>query len=392
MVLKAGQQRGLAVESSGFFMHHKRLKISYGMKKMGIRWIKAIMATSGLLAAITIHAQALFTIPQDFKINKSCTAYDSIKKENNPVSLQVGKSYLSFGENKAEGASHAYIEIEGKKKWVKLECGSYLNSKPDFKIPHQTTSANPAGKKSSACLKFFDNDTNPIKTGNGFKDITPLAPPLDKFDQDVLHFCGAPGKATSAEGFKSLMKANPDVLKNLFAFTGGKVFQQKSKNTNINTYLDDLANAWYLLHAFDHIFCGEKSGRSIGGLHFHGRYQQLESNKQLCRMNNFKSNEVIEGSVYSMGVEMKLADGDIIRHSIKGYGLTLSASDILLSATKAFSENHTSSNKSEHCILTLKDANVSYAMVFVRRNNGIRTYYPDATPDNSKLCSKPVSL
>lgn len=358
---------------------------------MGIRWIKAVITLLSLGVSVVIHAQALFAVPQDFKINKSCNAYDSIKKENNPASLQAGETYISVGENKAAGATHSYIEVEGRKKWVKLECGSYINSKPDFKVSTRGNSANAPGN-SKACLKFFDNETNPIKTATGFKDITPAAPPLNKFDKDVLTFCGAPGKVTTAEGFKSLMKANPDILKNIFEFTSGKVFQEKSKHSNLNTYLNDLADAWYSLHAFDHIFCGEKSGRSIGGLHFYGRYQQLESTNQICRMNNFSSNEVVEGTIYSMGVEMKLSNNEVIRHSIKGYGLTLNASDMLLSATRAFSENHTDSNKSEHCILSLSDGNAIYDMVFVRRNNGIRTYYPDATPDKNKPCKKVISL
>ena len=360
---------------------------------MGTYWLRIVVALLSLMVSVAIHAQALFTAPLEFKINKSCNAYDSIKKENNPATLQIGKTYISFGENKATGATHSYIEIEGRKKWVKLECGSYINNKPDFKHPAQTRSKNPAGNKSStACLKFFDNDINPVKTSQGFKDITPPAPPLNKFDKDVLNFCGAPGKVTTAEGFKSLMNANPAVLKNIFDFTAGKVFQEKKKHTDINTYLNDLASAWYSLHAFDHIFCGEKNGRSIGGLHFYGRYQQLEGTGEICRMNNFGSNEVIEGTIYSMGVEMKLGNNETIRHSIKGYGLTLNASDILLSATKAFSENHTNSNKSEHCILRLNDGDAMYDMVFVRRNNGIRTYYPDATPDKNQPCKKAISL
>jgi hypothetical protein len=360
---------------------------------MPSRWIKTLIAIVSLMASVAIHAQALFTAPQGFTIDNPCNAYDSIKKQSNPATLQVGKTYLAFGENKADAATHSYIEIDGKKKWVKLECGSYANSKPGFKTSANTQRDNTADNKSSSgCLTFFDNETNPVKTKTGVNDITPPAPPLNKFDTDVLDFCGAPGNITTAQGFKSLMQSNPDVLRNLFAFTGGKVFQEKPKHADINHYLNDLTDVWYSLHGFDHIFCGEKSGRSIGGLHFHGRYQQLEQTNAICRMNNFSSNEVIEGTIYSMGVEMRLANNEVIRHSIKGYGLTLDATDMLLSATKAFSENHTNSNNSEHCILKLNDGDANYNMVFVRRRNGIRTYYPDATPEKNKFCKKTILL
>jgi len=355
-----------------------------------IHLFRIILILTLPLSAST-NAQSIFVSPVGFTITKSCSAYDSIKKENNPTQLQIGKSYIAIGENKAAGATHAFVKIDRKKQWVKLECGTYINGKPE--LGGSAQGGNKAREQSNGpCLTFFDNENNPIKTRTGFKDITPQAPTFDKFDKDVLQFCGSPGKVTTADGFKSLMKANPDVLKNLFDFTSGKVFQSKAKNTDLNSYLNDLTKAWYALHGFDHIFCGEKDGRSIGGLHFHGRYQQLESTNQLCRMNNSSSNEVIEGSVYSMGVEMKLANNEVIRHSIKGYALTLNASDILLSATKAFAENHTDSNQSEACLLKLSDSNTLYNMVFVRRNNGIRTYYPDATPGKDNPCKHAISL
>lgn len=360
---------------------------------MATHLIRPIITLLSLLISATINAQAIFIAPADFKIHTSCSAYDSIKKANNPILLQIGKTYTSIGENKEEGATHAYIEIHGKKKWVKLECGSYVNGKPVPKNSRQASKNGQAGKKDhSACLMFFDNEANPIKTGKGFKDITPSAPTLNKFDREVLNLCGSPGKITTAEDFKSLMKSNTAVLKDLMEFTNGKVFQEKPKNVDIHNYLNDLSEAWYALHAFDHIFCGEKDGRSIGGLHFHGRYQQLERTNEICRMNNFGSNEVIEGTVYSMGVEMKLPNNETLRHSIKGYGLTLSAKDILLSATKVFSENHTSSNESKHCILRLNDGDAIYDMVFVRRSSGIRTYYPDATPEKNHQCKNEISL
>ena len=79
-------------------------------------WIKALITLSSLSVSAAIHAQALFATPQDFTLNQSCNAYDSIKKESNPVLLQAGTTYLSLGENKAEAATHAYLDFNGKKK------------------------------------------------------------------------------------------------------------------------------------------------------------------------------------------------------------------------------------------------------------------------------------
>ncbi|MEY2840241.1 MAG: hypothetical protein RJB60_2540, partial [Pseudomonadota bacterium] len=131
-------------------------------------------------------------------------------------------------------------------------------------------------------------------------------------------------------------------------------------------------------------FCGETEGeKKIGGLHFVGRYVQLQKSGEACRLPNFKSNEVVPGSIYSMGVKMKKANGQFISHEIKGYGLTYSAAEILKAGTRALAENPTSSSSSTACLQRVSDGPTQYTMVFVRRKQGVRTFYPDATPDKA---------
>ncbi|MBX9925659.1 MAG: EndoU domain-containing protein, partial [Hyphomicrobiaceae bacterium] len=199
--------------------------------------------------------------------------------------------------------------------------------------------------------------------------------------------------------FMAMMRAHPDVLQRIEAFTGGRVFGNRSAATSSEAYLEALTAAWFDVHAFDHIICGEPepSGRSIGGLHFHGRYLQLQESGEACRMANYAQNEILPGAIYTMGVEMRTASGGIARHARKGYGLTLSGEDILKTATRAFAENPTGANESQGCLLPVEDDGVKFTAVFVRRAAGIRTFYPDATPSGrgskpTPPCAAPIKV
>jgi hypothetical protein len=109
---------------------------------------------------------------------------------------------------------------------------------------------------------------------------------------------------------------------------------------------------------------------------------------------NFGENEIVHGSIYSMGVRMKRADGGWAEFPIKGYGLTFSAADLLKVVTRAFAENPTASIGSTGCTLEVDDGGTAYKTVFVRRAAGIRTFFPDATPDldRNPPCANPLVL
>ncbi len=98
-------------------------------------------------------------------------------------------------------------------------------------------------------------------------------------------------------------------------------------------------------------------------------------------MTNHHQNEVVDGVIYTMGVRMKNSSGRVVSDATKGYGLTLSGEDILKVVTRAFADNPTTSTSSAGCILPVKDDGYDFKTVFVRRATGIRTFYPDATPN-----------
>lgn len=331
--------------------------------------------------AATAWAQANFSEPKGFKITKSCQATTAIRNDRGAVDLEMGKVYVAYGENKKDNASHVHLGIAGKRKWASLSCGEYDNS-------------GTGSGGSDSCLPFFDEVDNKVTVGvGGNVDITPVAPLIESFGKAVNAVCGPAGKETTKEEFKELLLAHPEVLADLMEYTGGKVFGGRAAYEDQIAYLDDLADAWYALAAFDHIFCGQPEGE-IGGLHFHGRYQQLQASGEACRLPNFEKNEVDkEKGIYSMGVRMKQVHGGWASSSIKGYGFTLSAVDMLKVVTRAFAENPTSSNNSTACILGIQDGDVGFKTVFVRRAQGIRTFFPDATPSQADpSCKNPLVL
>jgi hypothetical protein len=356
---------------------------------------KALLGLTLMAAACGSFAQALFTEPVDFTVSKSCKATKNINGNKGVMRVRAGQSFQALGENAPTNGRFVFINTDSGRRWLPLSCGAYAGAQPPFADTQASPGGNNTGgnngntststsTSTEACLPFFDNETNPVKLKNGNADITPPAPMLDAFDEAVNQVCGPSGKVTARAEFVKLMKGHPEVLADVMRFTSGKVFGDEPATQDADVYLQALTRAWYDVHAFDHIFCGETEvDKKIGGLHFVGRYVQLQKTGEACRLPNFKSNEVVPGSIYSMGVKMKKASGQWISHEIKGYGLTYSAAEILKAGTRALAENPTSSSSSTACLQRVADGPVNYTMVFVRRKQGVRTFYPDATPDKA---------
>lgn len=356
------------------------------------------LVVTSVLSSNRASAQNFFEASRDFKVQRACNATRKLNS-GEPIALEVGKVYESVGLNKATGATHAFILVGSTKKWAKLSCGKFTDGQgPDVEPKKESAATN----TDAVCLPFFDNVDNTVRVGvGGNVDITPtFAPNLNRFDQAVNRACGAPGKVVSKAEFQEMFKNNADVLTRLRNFTGGKVFAEGAQHASNEEYLKDLTKAWFGIKGFDHIFCGEpnprSSGHGIGGLHFVGRYLQLQTTGDACRMPNLKRSEVVPGVIYSMGVIMRNKDGRMVKANIKGYGLTMTAEDIFKVVTRALKENPTTSTTSTGCVLRVTDDNKTFDTIFVRRASGIRTFFPDATPNQGRLknpaCEHPIDL
>ena len=236
-------------------------------------------------------------------------------------------------------------------------------------------------------LPFFDNVDNPapVRFPAGQQaDITPPPPLLNPFDKAVLKLCGPVGTRVSSNNFKQLLSYYPDVLQKLQQASGGEL---RSGRNNKAQFLDDLTNIWFQRRGFEHIFCGEiYNANDIGGLHFHGRYLQLQNEGIGGRLpNNQGREEVIPNVIYTMGVVIKQKNRTVT-DVIKGYSYLSNAEEMLLDATKIFKLQ---GNNEGACIYNVRDQETgqSFPTVFVRKGKAIITYYPDATPQGAKCKS-----
>lgn len=347
------------------------------------------LGLGALALATSATAQVYFSQANEFVLDRACDAVTSIKKHSNVSTLAAGQTFPALGSNREPNPTHTYLQIGTEKKWVELSCGHYS------KLPTTTTTeSNSATTVANNCLPFFDNSNNPVKLKSGLADITPPAPNIDAFGQAVNAVCGLAGTKVSTEAFKQMLRNHSEVLTRIKSFTQDKVFANRPAKTNPEDYLQDLTEAWFAVHAFEHIFCGEPEANGpIGGLHYVGRYLQLQQTGEACRMDNLRQNEVVPNVLYSMGVIMRFGNYTA-RSSIKGYGLTLSAEDLLKLGTRAFAENPTESrDKTVACLLPVRDDGQSFTTIFARRSSGIRTFYPDATPSaTDPACQQGLSL
>lgn len=341
-------------------------------------------------------AQEFFASPRDFVIDKSCSAYRSFKRQTDASPVAPGETYAARGENRLADPSHVFIRMGAESRWVALTCGHYADGAGPGTAAPGGRSPDAAHADTAQCLPFFDTDDNPVAIGfGGTVDITPPPPVLDAFDHAINATCGAPGKSVNEAEFKALLQAHPEVLGRIRSFTRDRVFADRPAHSDAGAYLDQLAEAWLAVKAFDHIMCGEPgSGRNtIGGLHFHGRYLQLQQTGEACRMPNHRQNEAVPGVLYTFGVQMRTPKGGMARHARKGYGLTLSGEDLFKVVTRALAENPATGTESTACMLPVRDDGKSFIAVFVRRRAGIRTFYPDGTPSKRDPgCARPVDL
>lgn len=240
-------------------------------------------------------------------------------------------------------------------------------------------------RENSSLQPFFDRLNNPVNVAfpRGKKlDITPPPPQLNLFDQAVLRSCGSIGTKVRAESFKQLLSQYPDVLQKAQQISGGELRPNRRSKSQ---FLEDLTAIWFNKQGFEHIFCGEiKSATEIGGLHFYGRYLQLQNNSIAGRLpNNSQQEEVVSGVIYTIGVVLKQSER-LVTDTLKGYAYVSNAQEILIDTTKAFKIQ---GNTEGACLYRVRDKETgnSFQAVFVKENNAIITFYPDATP-KGKAC------
>ncbi|ACK68675.1 hypothetical protein PCC7424_0206 [Gloeothece citriformis PCC 7424] len=309
-----------------------------------------------------------------FTLTQACDGTTSIRGSN-PIALNIGTSYQAVGLNRPNNPTHVYITVpDTNNRWVALGCGE-LNPPVVVVVVPDNTQSN-GNDLNQTLMPFFDDDPSSTFNSVGL-DITPPAPILNEFDLAINRLCGDPGTVVSRADFQATLNQFPTVLANIKDFVGGSLVDGRTAD---DEFLDDLTDVWFNVHGFDHVFCGEP-GRNIGGLHFAGRYLDLQQRGLAGVLRGSESRaEVLPNAVYTLGVVM-LVDGNPVSSAIKGYAYSLNAEELLALGAKAYEDNPSTGSTNQVCLVGITDEGNTFYNVFVAREGGIRTFYSDATPD-----------
>ena len=361
----------------------------------------ALGMTSALLISRT---QAQVPPTGTFTATQACPATQAINGKNpGNIKLTVGVLYAAEGFNSPQ-RQFVLLEVPQvtpDRRWVKATCGDFQASgavDPSPTLSPVSPTPSPTNPSSSSLLPFFDTEDNPVSVdfpSGAQKDISPPPPELEEFDRRILALCGAEFNApVSNVKFRQLMTFYPDVVRDLKQVTDGELKPNRRSNSQ---FLDDLTAIWFEQKGFKHIFCGEQDGKSIGGLHFVGRYLEFQQNgvagRILRTVNGRKATqEVVDGEIYTFGVAIVQNGRVIADNPVKGYPYTLNAQEMLLEATRGFKLFKSTAKESKGCLLTIAvPGTTPHQAVFVKKAGAIRTFYPDATPDTNRnsSCDQP---
>jgi Bacterial EndoU nuclease len=226
---------------------------------------------------------------------------------------------------------------------------------------------------------FFDHSDNPELQyfPQGIPvDSTPAPPELSPFDRDVLKVCGNLGDRVYIEDFQALLRAYPNVLQQIQIAVDGEIFA--GRNTPAE-FLADLTEIWFKLHGFEHVFCGNIHNGELKGMHYVGRYLQLQEQGLAGKLpNNHQQQETIAGAVYTIGVLLKYGSRVLVDRR-NGYALVTDAAELLIAATQAFKTKIRPNTVCTFPVIDV-DSGQTYSAVLVKQDQAIVTFYPDATP------------
>ena len=270
-----------------------------------------------------------------FVASEPCPATQRIRRDNpDQVRLNVGQVYESLERNKPDGP-YLRIRVPGAQpaeRWVELPCGTWKSYDCE---PRIVTAEGVAPGR--LFPPFFDDRDERVRVDfpkNTLQDITPLPPSLTAFGGKVLETCGEFGQTVSREAFRSLLAEGSadELLARIRNEVGCDAFGDCSRDAIV----DALTDIWFEAEGFQHIFCGEPGPERLDGLHFHGRYLQMQENGWGGPLAVDRGREeIVPGVIYSLGTQHAW-NGSVVDTPIKGYGYTLSAAALLIHGTTAY--------------------------------------------------------
>lgn len=344
---------------------------------------------SGLLIACAIGSlwgagdvTASYPVEGRFLAERACPAFQSFRRETNPgsVKLAVGRVYEAVSLNR-QGGDHVLLEIETaspSRRWVALTCGrldtgSEAAAAPPVAVTaSDPTVSDPAVSSANPFRPFFDRDDG------GAADPTPHPPSLDAFDRAVLDLCGEWGSRPSRSAFRQMLD-RPGLAADVSALRDELDHAVRGRSLSPARFADELTALWFAEDGFRHVFCGEPGEDRLGGMHFKGRFLQMQE-RGWGGLASCERSE-IDPPIHTIGVEFVTPSGELERACPKSYSNALGARALLVEATKAFRAQQANRPGEAMCVHEIaRSESRSYHAVLVSRAGAIRTFYPHASP------------
>ncbi|MFO0727926.1 MAG: EndoU domain-containing protein [Myxococcota bacterium] len=320
------------------------------------------------LLLLPIPARANTSITGSFRAAEECPAGRSIKTlDKSEVRLTKGAVYRAVARNKP-GGKFLLIVIPGakpEKRWVADHCGT-LEAAPaaappapgaspppaaDPGAPEAPPAPEPPKRKFSV---FFDT------VDDGPKDMTPKPPELTPLDQKILALCGPLGSSVSRHDFGELLKHEPELRTRLKAVLP------------VDDVVAGASELWFARKGFEHVFCGQiKSPTEIAGLHWIGRYLDLQTKDLGGRLLKNKKEALSKGLVYTVGIQAATETGTV-EDPVKGYAYGYDAATLLLEGTRAASAYP----RAKGCLVTTHSPAGDVQQMLVLDHGALVTLYP----------------
>ena len=138
---------------------------------------------------------------------------------------------------------------------------------------------------------------------------SPPAPSLDALDRAVLEVCGTWDSRPRAQAFRAMLD-RPELqgeVERIHRVLGGAP-------APLPRFKDELTSVWFAAGGFVHVFCGEPEPGKLGGLHYRGRYLELQEQGSADLASGAECPQAeIEPPVYTFGVRFRLPGGGAIQ-------------------------------------------------------------------------------
>lgn len=329
--------------------------------------LRRSLALLAFCCALAVAQPASATHPVEgwFVAGAECPAFQSFRRQTNPggVALRLDERYRVLALNRPGGEQALVVvpQAQPERRWVALACGR-------LEIEN--------GAERSAARHdfrpFFD------MRDDGPRDATPPPPNLGPLDHAVLEICGEWGSRPSRAAFRRLFDA-PELAREtnaVYEELGGSV---RGAPLAPELFADELTALWFAEEGFRHVFCGEPGEGRLGGLHFKGRFLQMQERGwggfAPCRA------QEIDPPIKTIGVEFLDRSGRVALACPKSYSTRLDARGILVEATRAFAAREARGAGEAMCLHEVaRPEGRRHDAVLVARAGAIRTFYPHASP------------